>query len=99
MVLNQRGHEAEAVFSPSAAIERAATLNPEVVLLDIGLPGMDGYEVAKRIRAAGGSARLVALTGYGQPEDIRKARAAGFDAHLVKPVDLENLMRSISDQP
>ena len=99
MVLNQRGHEAEAVFSPSAAIERAATLNPEVVLLDIGLPGMDGYEVAQRIRAAGGSARLVALTGYGQPEDIRKARAAGFDAHLVKPVDLENLMRSISDQP
>jgi len=97
MVLNQRGHNAEAVFSPSAAIERAATLNPEIVLLDIGLPGMDGYEVAQRIRAAGGAARLVALTGYGQPEDVRRARAAGFDAHLVKPVDLENLMRSIAE--
>jgi CheY-like chemotaxis protein len=99
MVLNQRGHNAEAVFSPSAAIERAATLNPEIVLLDIGLPGMDGYEVAQRIRAAGGAARLVALTGYGQPEDVRRARAAGFDAHLVKPVDLENLMRSIAEPP
>lgn len=97
MVLNQSGHNAESVFTPIDAISRAAALNPEIVLLDIGLPGMDGYEVARRIRAAGGTARLVALTGYGQPDDIRRAKEAGFDAHLVKPVDLEKLLLSIAE--
>lgn len=98
MVLSQSGHSAEAVFTPSEALRRAATFDPEVILLDIGLPGMDGYEVAKHIRAAGSAARLVALTGYGQPEDIRRTRAAGFDAHLVKPVDLVTLMRELTEQ-
>jgi len=57
---------------------------------------MDGYEVARRLRAAGQPARLVALTGYGQPEDIERSRAAGFDGHLVKPVGLAALAQAIS---
>jgi two-component system CheB/CheR fusion protein len=70
-----------------AAFERS---HPDAVLLDIGLPGMDGYEVARRLRAlpAGGGVSIIALTGWGQEEDKRRAREAGFDRHLIKPVDL-----------
>jgi signal transduction histidine kinase/ActR/RegA family two-component response regulator len=90
--LEQMGHEvldsADGVTGAEAAIHHA----PEVVVVDIGLPGLDGYEVARRIRAARGSrVLLVALTGYGQPEDRRLAVAAGFDVHLTKPVELEAL--------
>ena len=95
MILNLTGHTAEPVYGPTEALERAAAFDPEVILLDIGLPGMDGYEVAKRIRAGGSVARLVALTGYGQTEDIRRAQAAGFDAHFVKPVDLQDLLQNL----
>ena len=65
------------------------SFRPEVMLLDIGLPGMDGYEVARRVRELPGGDRiqLIALTGYGQSDDRRRALAAGFDAHLVKPVE------------
>ncbi len=81
---------------PTTAPRRCVPLpeaRPEVVLLDIGLPGMDGYEVASRLRATPGLAglRLVAVTGYGQESDRRRARLAGFDHHLVKPVDLDRL--------
>jgi len=64
-----------------------------VVLIDIGLPGLDGYDVARRIRSAPQGHRIVlaAVTGYGQPEDRRRAEEAGFDAHLVKPVDPDQL--------
>ena len=90
--LEQMGHEvldsADGVTGAETAIRHA----PEVVLVDIGLPALDGYEVARRIRAArGGHVLLVALTGYGQPEDRRSALAAGFDVHLTKPVELETL--------
>jgi CheY-like chemotaxis protein len=61
-------------------------LKPQVVVLDIGLPGMDGYEVARRLRLIAPEARLIALTGYGRPEDRLRAKEAGFDVHLVKPV-------------
>jgi CheY-like chemotaxis protein len=98
MILNLTGHAAVCVYGPTEALERAASLDPEVILLDIGLPGMDGYEVAKRLRSSGSSARLIALTGYGQPEDVQRAQAAGFDAHLVKPVDLQRLLRNLGDQ-
>lgn len=97
MLLNLTGHTAESVYGPAEALKRAASLNPEVILLDIGLPGMDGYEVARRLRSGGSTARLVALTGYGQPEDVRRAQAAGFDAHLVKPVDLQHLLRDLGN--
>lgn len=65
----------------------------KIALVDVGLPGLDGYEVARRVRAseAGRTVRLVALTGYGLPEDHRRSHEAGFDTHLVKPVDAERL--------
>lgn len=86
------GHEVEVAADGATAVERAVVARPEVALVDIGLPDVDGYEVARRTRAAlGNSIRLVALTGYGQPEDRLRAEAAGFDRHLVKPVDVEQL--------
>lgn len=95
MILNISGHVAEPVYTPAEALERAAVFDPEVVLLDIGLPGMDGYELARQLRVRGSKARLVAVTGYGQPGDFRRAQEAGFDAHLVKPVDVQHLLRDL----
>jgi CheY-like chemotaxis protein len=65
-------------------------------LLDIGLPDMNGFEVARRIRAAGGVNRIIALTGYGQAADLQRGRDSGFDAHLIKPVDVQVLRRAIA---
>ncbi|MBX9605849.1 MAG: response regulator [Gammaproteobacteria bacterium] len=90
-LLRISGHETLAVYSAPEALERVQTFSPEVVLLDIGLPVIDGYELAGRLRRARGSLRIVAVTGYGQEADVRRARAAGFDEHLVKPVDLARL--------
>jgi signal transduction histidine kinase len=91
------GHEAEAVFSACGALDIIAVFNPHLVLLDIGLPDIDGYGVAQRIRATGSTVRLVALTGYGQAEDIQRTRGAGFDAHMVKPVDFAALERVVAE--
>jgi PAS domain S-box-containing protein len=96
--LQMSGHEVGvAADGPSglALVQRRA---PDVVLVDVGLPGMDGYEVARRIRAMpeGRRIRLIALTGYGQPEDRRRSRESGFDAHLVKPIDPACLMSALS---
>jgi len=97
MLLEFVGHEIEVAFDGSSAIERVLSWHPEVALIDIGLPDIDGYELVTRLRAMNLAARpmLVALTGYGQPEDRRRALAAGFDIHLTKPVDLEELIRII----
>ncbi len=90
-LLRSRGHQPRVASDGASALEAIAAELPDVVLLDIGLPGMNGYEIARRIRAEAGnnSVLLVALTGYGQDADIRLAREAGFDHHLVKPTDLE----------
>jgi len=90
-LLRRRGHEVHVAADGPAAIEIAIAFRPESILLDIGLPGMDGYEIARHLRARPETAacRLIALTGYGQDEDLRLARKAGFDHHLVKPTDLE----------
>ncbi|XXX82612.1 AAA family ATPase [Sorangium sp. So ce134] len=90
-VLRAMGHEAHVVYDGEAAIEAARRLAPDLALVDIGLPIVDGYEVARRLRAMpeGRRLRLVAVTGYGQPSDRRRAKAAGFDDHLVKPVSIE----------
>src|SRR5581483_4384107 len=96
LLLRLEGHGVEAVYSGSLALERATNSQHDVILLDIGLPGMDGYEVARRIRASGCTARIVALTGYGQSDDIERGRDAGFDSHLVKPVDLRTLRESLN---
>jgi PAS domain S-box-containing protein len=98
MLLRATGHEVRTAHAGPAALEAARAHRPEVVLLDIGLPGLDGYEVARRLRAEPGfkGALLVALTGYGQDEDRRRSQAAGFDLHLVKPVDLATLQDALS---
>jgi CheY-like chemotaxis protein len=95
-VLRLDGHVVEYVHSARAALQSAHAFAPDVILLDIGLPETNGYEVAKRIRASGNLARLIALTGYGQPEDVKRAESAGFTGHLVKPVDLAALERAIA---
>ena len=86
------GNEVEVVHDGLSAVSAAVGMMPDAVLLDIGLPGIDGYEAARRIRAAAGPAiRLIALTGWGQDKDREQASAAGFDAHWVKPVTLDKL--------
>jgi PAS domain S-box-containing protein len=89
LFLRMEGHEVHIANDGPTALEAAQTIRPEVVLLDIGLPRMDGYKVARRLRQQAGlhDLLLVAVTGYGQDEDRRRAREAGFDAHLVKPAD------------
>ena len=87
------GHEVQISYDGAAALEAARARPPDVVLLDIGLPRMSGLDVARRLRGELGlaNALLVAMTGYGQIEDHRRSHEAGFNAHLVKPVDLERL--------
>ena len=82
------GHEARLAHDGPQALAVAREFSPEVILLDIGLPGMDGFEVARRLREAGLRGRIVAVTGYGRDEDRRKARAAGCDDLIVKPPDM-----------
>jgi signal transduction histidine kinase/ActR/RegA family two-component response regulator len=94
------GHEVDVAEDGPAGVSAAAKFNPELAFVDVGLPGLDGYEVARRIRAQlGNSVRLVALTGYGQPEDRARALDAGFDLHLVKPVERDQLARTVADAP
>ena len=91
-MLELEGHTVMIAGDGPTAVEKAISLNPDVILLDIGLPGFDGFEVAKRVRQAGLiDIFIVALTGYGQERDIVKAREAGIDQHLLKPVDYEKL--------
>jgi signal transduction histidine kinase/ActR/RegA family two-component response regulator len=91
------GHHVQVAEDGIRAVELAITSRPDIALVDVGLPGLDGYEVARRVRSAvGNSIRLVALTGYGQPEDRERAYQAGFDLHLVKPVDRDQLSQSIN---
>jgi CheY-like chemotaxis protein len=97
-LLDLCGHETHVAHDGPTALEVARVYRPEVILLDIGLPGMDGYEVARQIGQEAGlsGALLVAVSGYGQEEDRRRARDAGLDHHLVKPVDMRELQRLIS---
>jgi signal transduction histidine kinase/FixJ family two-component response regulator len=90
------GHQVRVAHDGSAGIALVGEFDPDVVLLDIGLPGMDGYEVARRLRASRGRAMLVAVSGYGRDEDRRLSREAGFAHHFVKPVELASL-RSLLD--
>jgi two-component system CheB/CheR fusion protein len=101
MLLELEGHEIRCAGDGVHAIEVAQEFQPEVALLDIGLPRMDGYELAKRLRAlpAMRQARLIALTGYGHPEDHDRAASAGFDHHLTKPVDPQTLLALIDAPP
>ncbi|MBI3184429.1 MAG: response regulator [Myxococcales bacterium] len=98
-LLQSWGHATRVAFDGTSAVRLVEHFRPEVVFLDIGLPGMSGYEVAVRIRQGEGAhhPRLVALTGYGQDADRRRSKEAGFDLHLVKPVDIETLERTLGE--
>ncbi len=91
--LQALGHATHVALSGPVALEAVSTFRPQVVLLDLGLPLMDGFEVARRIRSLpnGNAIRLVAITGYGRDIDRQRTREAGFDQHMVKPIDVENL--------
>ena len=95
------GHEVATAYDGQEALARAESMLPDLVLLDIGLPGLNGYEVAYRIREQpwGKSIHLVALTGWGQEEDRRRSAAAGIDRHLVKPLDPAVLDRLLAALP
>jgi CheY-like chemotaxis protein len=97
ILLRLEGHEVATAHDGLEAVALAERFRPDVVFLDIGLPGISGYEAARRIRAlpGGQQMRLVALTGWGQQEDRRKSAEAGFDRHLVKPVDPEELVGAL----
>lgn len=92
-LLGLMGNEVHIAYDGEQALEMAAALEPQIVLMDIGLPKLNGYEAARRMRTLPGmrEALIVALTGWGQGEDRRRSREAGFDHHLVKPVALDDL--------
>jgi CheY-like chemotaxis protein len=95
--LREKGYSVQAAYSGTDGLKTAQQWRPDIVLLDIGLPGLDGYEVAKRIRSGPEldlrKARLIALSGYGRDTDIALARESGFDAHLTKPFDFGELVK------
>jgi CheY-like chemotaxis protein len=99
LVLSERGHEVRVAADGPAGLALLEAFQPEVAVLDLGLPILDGYELAARLREelAGQPLRLIAVTGYGQSEDRARTRAAGFEQHLVKPVDLSELESAIEN--
>jgi PAS domain S-box-containing protein len=96
MLLEIDGHDVRAVYSATSALEEVDAFAPDMILLDIGLPDMDGYEVARRVLTRPRPPRLVAVSGYGQLEDRQRSANAGFAAHLVKPVDMAALKRVLA---
>jgi two-component system CheB/CheR fusion protein len=97
-MLRLMGHESHVAHDGDEGIQKFGEVKPGVVLLDIGLPRISGYEVAERLRAGNPQLRLIALTGYGSDADRERARHAGFDDHLVKPVDFDALERMLAEQ-
>lgn len=89
MLLSFSGHEVRIAHDGAAALDAVRDFRPDVAFLDIGMPGLTGYEVAEAVRAEpwGRDVTLIAVTGWGQPDDQARARTAGFDRHLIKPID------------
>ena len=89
MLLSFSGHEVRIVHDGPSALDAVRDFRPDVAFLDIGMPGLTGYEVAQAVRAEpwGREVKLIAVTGWGQPDDRMRARTAGFDRHLIKPID------------
>jgi CheY-like chemotaxis protein len=97
ILLREMGHQTMVVHGGLEALEKIVSFVPDCVFLDLGMPDLDGYEVAKRVRANGAhQPRLIALTGWGQDDDRAQTRAAGFDAHLVKPVGTDDIARTLA---
>ena len=101
LLLELQGHEVQVAHAGQAALKIAHESSPDVILLDIGMPGMNGYEVARQLRAQAAFADtlLVAVTGYGRASDVKQTESAGFDHHLVKPIDYEKLAVSARSAP
>ena len=97
--LSDKGHEVELAVTGPQGLEKARQFLPQVVLCDIGLPGLDGYSVARQLRQEQGSKKmfLIAVSGYGQEEDQERAKSAGFDAYLVKPISLKDLEKLLAE--
>jgi CheY-like chemotaxis protein len=97
LLLQSLGHETRVVHDGTQALQIVVDFWPDIVLLDIGMPGIDGYEVARRLRAVRQeqALRIVAVTGFGQETDRKKSREAGFDMHLVKPVAIDDLAQAL----
>jgi CheY-like chemotaxis protein len=93
--LRQKGYSVQSAYTGPDGLKTAQQWRPDVVLLDIGLPKLDGYEVARRLRADENmkGLKIIALTGYGRDSDIKMAREAGFDAHMTKPCDIDELQK------
>lgn len=93
-ILKLEQHDVFTAPDGLAALALARTCQPEVVLLDISMPGMDGYELCRQLRNEpwGGDALIIALSGYGSPQDVERSRAAGFDRHFTKPADPDELL-------
>jgi diguanylate cyclase len=98
-VLEQQGHSVHAASDGPSGFDAITRVQPDVALIDIGLPGLDGYGLARRVRSAGLTTYLIALTGYGLAEDRSRALASGFDAHLTKPPSMEQLLAMITSTP
>ncbi|MCC2632658.1 MAG: putative histidine kinase, atypical hybrid [Ramlibacter sp.] len=100
VLLEVMGHEVRRVHDGEAALDMVTAFDPQLVLLDIGMPKLNGYEACRSIRERDGHAArtLVAVTGWGQPQDLKSSSDAGFDHHLVKPVDIDTLVRLIADR-
>lgn len=98
LLLKLEGHDTAKAFDGLAAIETAAAYDPQVILMDIGLPKLDGYEACARLRKDPNPALrlMVALTGWGEDEDRQRATAAGFDHHMVKPIDPVELRKILT---
>lgn len=99
LMLASLGHETLTAYDGIAAVQRAVEFRPNIVLLDLGMPGIDGYETARRLRDLehDNHLRIIAVSGWGQESDRQKTREAGFDLHLVKPVDVDQLLKAISN--
>jgi CheY-like chemotaxis protein len=100
MLLRSLGHETRVAHDGIEALRVAGEFHPDIVLLDIGMPGLDGYEVARRLRSIANDRplRIVAVTGWGQDADRQRSREAGFDLHLVKPVGANDLAQALNDR-
>jgi CheY-like chemotaxis protein len=98
MMLELMGSESRAAFDGMSAVEVAAEFRPDVILLDIGMPGMNGYETARCIRQQpwGSEVKLFALTGWSQDEDRRRSQEAGFDGHIIKPIEPSELQKLLA---
>jgi CheY-like chemotaxis protein len=95
-ILEGDGHSVRTAAEGTAGLQAILEWAPDVAIVDIGLPGLDGYGIARRVRSSGGTTYLVALSGYGLAEDKARAQNAGFDEHLTKPADPERLLQLLS---